>query len=91
MNGGPCTNSTYLSAFLVREVIKNLGLSLKCYQNLRKQSNTMTTAHGTDGEERKCQHNCEEFSFETSLSSAAYPNKNPFIRRNDFCYIFKVS
>ncbi len=50
----------------------------------------MHEAIGEDGIEKKCQHNCEDFAFEPSLSAVVYPNENPFIRRRDFCYIFKV-
>ena len=70
-----------------------MGTSLKCYLEVYKEFDEMHTAFVTEENEKvekKCQPNCEEFSFETSVSSSVYPNNIPFMARNDFCYIFRV-
>ena len=70
-----------------------MGKSLKCYLEVYKGFDEMHTAFAVEGDEKiekKCQPNCEEFSFETSVSSSVYPNNNPFMGRKDFCFIFKV-
>ena len=70
---------------------KCMGISLKCYWEVYKGFDDMHTAfEGDEKVEKKCQPNCEEFSFETSVSSSVYPNNIPFMARKDFCFIFRV-
>ena len=75
------------------KIPKCMGKSLKCYLEVYKGFDEMHTAFAVEGDEKiekKCQPNCEEFSFETSVSSSVYPNNIPFMGRKDFCFIFRV-